>query len=294
MKLPTWQMTRRLNLGRMLRFRMNNVDWRPWRSGKFLIAAGLRPLQGDVFTPLQNEYLANKVKSRKEDLEKYYPALVQVSAAEIQSALGMLTSLRGPRELWKGSPRDDWDAFAMTVNEDLALWKRADGKEWLSIIHLCAPNHWAAKDKIGKDFPSTHGPVPKMTGINKAAPTLFAQILAQGAMERFAWGLATDDRLNHHPLPPPGTSLADWQGRRFNPVKPEMFVRIERQTLLPVPGHDLIVFTIATTFADVGKLPRDDRVLIASCIRSMDVELLRYKGLGQDRDVVLEWLEGAP
>lgn len=278
----------------MLRFRMNNPEWRPWRSGKFLIAAGLRPLQGDVFTPLHDEYLANKVKSREERLTKYYPALVQISEGEIQSALDMLNVLRGHREAWQGSTRDSWDAFAMTVNEDLALWKRAEGKEWLPLIHLCAPNHWAAEDKVGKDFPATHGPVPKMAGINKAAPTLFTQILSQGPMERFAWGLATDNRLNHHPLPPPGISLAEWQGRRFNPARPEMFVRIERQTLLPVPGHDLIVFTIATTFADVGKLPHDDRLLIASCIRSMDDELLRYKGLGQDRDVVLEWLEGAP
>ena len=88
--------------------------------------------------------------------------------------------------------------------------------------------------------------------------------------------------LNHHPE-------ADFKGRSFNPDAPELYARIERQTLIPV-SQSLLIFTIRTYFVDIAKLERLDRELIAQCLRSMDEEILRYKGLVNDRENQLKWM----
>lgn len=269
------------------------MTYRPWAAGKFLITAGLKPLQGDVFpvTPERDVYLANKASARAEDLAKYYPVPVGLSDDELAAAVALLRTYTMPVLTDPAPPfRDALDEFASGVPEDIALWKREEGKEWLAAIHLCAPNHWAAAEKVGRDFPATHAPVPRMAALNKAAPSLFQQILQQGPMERMAWGVATDDRLNHHPDAPVGVDPADWHGRRFDAANPRLWARVERQTLLPVPGHELVVFTIRTEFVDLAQANREDRSLVALCIEGMPSDVLAYKGLARDRDVVVRWL----
>lgn len=269
------------------------MTYRPWAAGKFLITAGLKPLQGDVFpaTPDRDVYLANKARARAEDLAKYYPMPVGLSDDELAAAVAMLRSHTTPEATMPSPPsRDALDEFASGVPEDLALWKRHEGREWMAAIHLCAPNHWAATEKVGRDFPTIHAPVPRMAALNKAAPSLFQQILQQGPMERMAWGVATDDRLNHHPAPPTGVDPANWHGRRFDPAQPRLWARIERQTLLPVPGHDVVIFTIRTEFVNLGDVNVDDRKLIAQCLQGMPDDVLAYKGLAHDRAEVTAWL----
>ncbi|MEH2315065.1 MAG: heme-dependent oxidative N-demethylase subunit alpha family protein [Nostoc sp.] len=41
------------------------------------------------------------------------------------------------------------------------------GKNWLSAVHLCYPNHWSAEEKIGKDFATIHALVAGMEKINR-------------------------------------------------------------------------------------------------------------------------------
>ena len=50
-------------------------------------------------------------------------------------------------------------------------------RDYLTAIHLCSPSHWAAEDKIGKDFTAIHQPVPGIERINRTAPSLVDAIL---------------------------------------------------------------------------------------------------------------------
>lgn len=108
-----------------------------------------------------------------------------------------------------------------------------DNKEWLALIHLSASNHWDAREKIGRSFTQSHQPIPHIDPISKAAPKIYEQIQIRGPMECFAWGVATDDRLNHHPEPPPDISPEEWKGRSFDRSSPNLYARIERQTPFP-------------------------------------------------------------
>lgn len=270
---------------------------RPWRSGKFQISAGLRPL-GDkkIFTPAEDEsrYIQNKMAARSESLLKHYPLPVGLSAEEIFLTANVLKELIGkdrPELILSvlHDARDPVDEIVSQIPEDFSVWKKDGDNEWLALIHLSSPNHWDAREKIGKNFFSSHKAVPHIDPISKAAPKLFEQIQNRGPMERFAWGVATDNRLNHHPEPPPGISLSEWQGRSFDSLNPKLFVRLERQTLFPL-NHQLVGFTIRTSFIDVSTLPAEDVSSIALCISGMDEMILKYKGLIQDKDSILAWL----
>jgi hypothetical protein len=182
--------------------------------------------------------------------------------------------------------RDSLDALASQVQEDLAIWQRdpGSGEEWLAAAHLCFPNHWAAEEKVGRDFNAVHAPVADFGRLARAAPALVAGMIEKGPFVRFAWGVATDADLDHHPRLSPA-------GRAFDPLQPRLYARVERQTLTPFPEAQGALFTIRTYFLDAAsELSHEERLALASAISSMSDAALEYKGLARTRGTVLSWL----
>lgn len=189
--------------------------------------------------------------------------------------------------------RDAWDALGSQVQEDLALVDLSDGKsDRLCALHLCLPNHWAAADKIGQDFAAIHASVPGMDRLNRNAGALLSAAVERGPYVRFAWGLATDPRLNHHPQPPPGVDPVHWRGRgrRFDPARPALYVRVERQVLVGFARPRGLLFTIRTYLEAVAALPAARRQALYRSVAGMDPDTLRYKGLWRDRRAILRHL----
>jgi hypothetical protein len=186
------------------------------------------------------------------------------------------------------------DALAAQVQEDMAVVCRSpEGKNWLSAIHLCYPNHWAAEEKIGQDFASVHTPVAGMAAMNRRASAIVNTMIVRPPMIRFAWGLSTDTRLNHHPEPPPHVPVHLWQGRHFDGNQPRLYLRIERQVIWGLPEYDAALFTIRTYFRDC-RVIRQDAVLcsqLRSAIESMTPDSLIYKGLVESKANILNWLD---
>ena len=184
------------------------------------------------------------------------------------------------------------DALACQVQEDLAVVVGGKHGDRVCAIHLCFPNHWAAQDKIGRSFHTIHAPVPGMATVNRKATQLVTTIIQKGPFVRFAWGLATDTRLNHHPVAPPGEDPTRWAGRSFDPDCPKLFLRVERQTTVGFPNVDAALFTIRSYFYDVAQFRHDPAVCspLVSAIESMSGTQLEYKGLARDRDAIVAWL----
>jgi dimethylamine monooxygenase subunit A len=185
------------------------------------------------------------------------------------------------------------DALAMQVQEDLAVVSRVGDRHWVSAIHLCFPNHWAAEEKIGRNFATVHGPVAGMESMNRRGAALVHTMITRRPAVRFAWGLSTDTHLNHHPKSPPGISGDRDSGRQFDPDNPCLFLRIERQVVWGLPAVDAALFTIRTYFQDCQGLkqkPERQSQLMAA-IQSMSPESLTYKGLTNSREAILHWLE---
>ncbi|MDH5545867.1 MAG: DUF3445 domain-containing protein [Gammaproteobacteria bacterium] len=185
---------------------------------------------------------------------------------------------------------DLFDYICTHLQEDVSL-VQLDGKhDVVAALHLCFPNHWSAEEKVGKCFAGAHIPVPHMEKINRGIDTLSRQFLQKGPFVRFAWGIATDGRLNHHPQPPEGTDPVSWKGRQFNPEKPELYVRIERQCLVGIPKVEAYLFMIRTYIENVKMLTSEEIGNLINAIESMSDEVLKYKGLLKSKDAILQYL----
>lgn len=183
------------------------------------------------------------------------------------------------------------DALACQTQEDLAILRVSD-QQWLSALHLCFPNHWAAEEKIGRNFAEIHSPVPGIEKINAKAAALVDAMIYKGPYVRFAWGLSTDTHLNHHPQPRPDVAHHAWQGRAFNQTRPRLWLRVERQTSWGFPRIATALFTIRTYFTDCRYIRRDPAKLsrLICAIESMAPETLRYKGIADAKAEILQWL----
>ena len=198
------------------------------------------------------------------------------------------------REIPAPSPdyHDSLDALACQIQEDLAIISQSPfGRDWMAAVHLCQANNWAAEEKIGQSFQTTHDPVAGMKNNQRDAETIVNTIVNKGPFLRFAWGLTPEAELNQHPRPCLASSSTD-KKKHFDPRHPSLFLRVERQVLWPFPGQQAALFTIRTYVTDCQQI-RDDEEKnekLISALQSMTKEQLKYKSLNKDYKPILKWL----
>jgi dimethylamine monooxygenase subunit A len=183
------------------------------------------------------------------------------------------------------------DALACQIQEDLAVICRSKDRNWMSALHLCFPSHWAAEEKIGRDFATIHAPVAHMEPMNQRSSAIVHTMITRKPQVRFAWGLSADTRLNHHPEPPPQIPETTWNST-FDPNHPRLYLRIERQVIWGLPEVDAALFTIRTYFRDCRTLQQTPELCekLSAAIASMSPQSLAYKGLSESQPKILEWL----
>ncbi len=268
-----------------------------------------------------DQFRENKQNCRKEDINKYYceaelhpetiaasnrqivtllineyPEVFELSANETISHLH--NKKTGERFQWN----DDWitiqhdvytslfDALSCQVQEDLVICQLDGDRDWLAAIHLTAPNHWSPTDKIGKPFGAVHQPVPGMEKLNQQYFKMLVIAVQKGPFFRFAWGISTDKRLNHHPIAPPDKDPVDWAGRKIEPGNDAIYLRVERQTITGIPSCNAFLFTIRTYFYDILELDPDEKKALYLAVKSMSAASLEYKGLTDKVEILENWL----
>lgn len=299
------------------------------KRGVYEVAAGLSPLGTDhgagaldqqVFQfgtgPGDEEpWLRNKQVGRAEQLDRHVRTAGFAPALEQAVCEWMLDRLRTEhpqRTFVDGAPAGfagRFDHLCAQVCEDVAVMAEdRSGTSRVVALSLFSPNHWSAADKIGGDFRSIHAPVAGMQRILATTESLLDVLVHRGPFVRFAWGVATDTRLNHHPQAPAGVDETLWHGRAFEPVprlRPQLawpevlpdatsplFLRVERQVLVGLPAHRAFVFTIRTWFLDGDAVRADPErnPMLQAALASMTPDVLRYKGLERTREPILGWL----
>ena len=252
-------------------YRAGKLAARVERLGKYFATHELKPAVAAVVTGFLAERLVTD-----------YPDLFTRQGDRLRCALTDETVDAG-----------DLDALAGQIQEDFAVLEMEGDRHWLAAIYLSFPNHWAAEEKVGHSFAEVHAPVAGMEQMNRQSEK-FARVMidATDGLVRFAWGIGTDDRLNHHPEPPPGADPVTWRGRQFERHSPRAFLRVERQTIWGFPDVGASLFTIRTYFIDVADVKRNptECAALVSAIESMSPATLRYKGLAEWRDDLLDWL----
>ncbi|HVM88179.1 MAG TPA: DUF3445 domain-containing protein [Puia sp.] len=294
------------------------MQYLPFLNGKYSTAPGLTAMDKAVhqedklifqIDAYYQHYIHNKRACRKENIHKYYceeeflpETILNINYFIVNRLLQEYPSVFSLQEdghhytlinhhsneqlCWN----KDWvhvegenyislfDALCCQVQEDLAVCQLSDDKDWMSAIHLCAPNHWSAADKVGKSFDAVHAPVPGMEKTLDNYYRMLQAVVQKGPFTRFAWGISTDDRLNHHPVPPPGANAEEWYGRKPGDTE-KIFIRTERQNLIGFPDANAFLFTIRTYFYDISSLSYADKNALFDAVAGMSPASLAYKGL---------------
>ncbi len=175
-----------------------------------------------------------------------------------------------------------WKQFAVSCRKILPF---ANFQVQTTVLQHCnylPQNHWSPGVKIGGTFNEIHDPVPGMQKVMDNHVKMLQLLFKKGPFTRFAWGIAKDDRLNHHPSAPKDFKGIDWNGRKISPST-KLFVRTEKQNLIGFPSANAFLFTIRTYFYDIDDLLPVEKKLLYYAADDMSPEARIYKGVsGKD------------
>ena len=163
---------------------------------------------------------------------------------------------------------------AMQLQEDIAIHRIKDGRDWLAATHVCFPSGWRPEQKIGKPLDEIHAPIP---GMNlKNGYRIAEASVKNGPFRRFVWSPVYERKINFHP---------DLSKKQFDINNPTILVKVEKQITWPLPELNAFFFILRQYIVE-PELPD----LLKAC-EEMDDNQKRYKGVTNEfisymRDVV--------
>ncbi|MBW3641059.1 MAG: DUF3445 domain-containing protein [Actinobacteria bacterium] len=108
-------------------------------------------------------------------------------------------------------------------------------------------------------------------------------LLTKGPLRQHIWGLDPDCRLDRDP------SAAD-AVRGPDPADPAAWwLRVERQTSVPLPALERALFTIRPYLVPLTALSANRCAVLADAVDSMGAEARRYKGITSIADDLVRW-----
>ncbi len=177
--------------------------------------------------------------------------------------------------------------LSLAFAEDFAIIDAHSARiPWLAVA---LPSHWSPEHKVGRHFAEVHAPVADNQVLLAAAETLARLVSAPTRWERFVWTLTPHPRLDAHPSRWPARH---WTAGDADAVAAQARWRTERQTFIPVDGAGQAVFTILVDnqpLCEALDSPAKAR-RVHDALASMSPAVLRYRGLGEVRGPLLEWL----
>lgn len=263
----------------------------PFSSGVYSVAPGLRRLIGpatsiDGFSRYRSEKRA-AASSRAVYLEHELPSLIHEEAVRYLAQL-LVREHPDVFTLESGTLRSSLSEDVVALNddalrtmpflmtEDVAVMRVTADREYLAAGHICLPSSWRLEDKIGKPFAEVHAPVPGIA--LQSASAMVRSLATRGPYERYAWGLTNVDVL-------------DQQAGVHAEVQPHpLYVRIERQTIHPLPHCGAWLFLIHPSNTRADTLSHAQKLQLAAALESMTPAQAVYKGIAATRRSIIDAL----
>ena len=176
----------------------------------------------------------------------------------------------------------------LEFEEDFAVLDTSSGTiAWLCV---CMPSHWAPEDKLGQSLASIHAPVADGAALAAAMPALTRLLAGGGHWERFVWTITPSGRYDQHPHRHPRSPWPETGDP--GEFAAQCYLRVERQTFLPVPGHGQVVFTIRVMLQPLVQVVQTPPQAghLHDALASMTPAVLAYKHLATARAPLLAWL----
>jgi len=209
---------------------------------------------------------------------------------------GLLAALRAAARLLPaphpgGTPPVDADeplalaeAWLLACSDDLVvLRRRGPARATCELLAVAFPSGWPPRRRAGADLPALHAPVADGARLRAASGALTEALLVKGPFSQHVWGLDPDGRLDRDPSAPDAAPHGCPPPQRW-------WLRVERQTSLPLPELDRALFLIRPHLVPLTSLGAGQRRVLHDAVASMGDEALAYKGLTQVRDALLGWL----
>lgn len=179
--------------------------------------------------------------------------------------------------------KDSLDALLMQMQEDMSIVELHQDTDSIKYLHLCSPNFWSAKDKIGTSFIDAHTKVPDMEKMKQNHLAINQMLASSGPFERFTWGLTTNNNLNQHPL-------NNKESRDFENTK-DIYMRVERQVTVPLKSNNAYLFFIRTYFLNTNQLNSEEITRLIYSLKTMSTDIAMYKGIANLREIIIDRLK---
>jgi hypothetical protein len=164
-----------------------------------------------------------------------------------------------------------------------AAYDDAAGSGRAAWLHVAFPSGWDPGAMAGASFERLHAPVPDADGLQRAAPALIDAMLSKGPFVRYVWGVSPDGARSRHPRH--ARAMRD-----DHPIE-RAWLRVERQTTLPLAGLGLALFAIGVHVTPLTEALRspDRRAAFVDAIASLSPAARRYKGVPWSDERVRAW-----
>lgn len=167
----------------------------------------------------------------------------------------------------------DWSGLSLLelgaeLAEDFAVLTREDRTV---LVHVCFPSGWRPEAVLGRSFVGIHRHVPAFGAVLGKASALVDAMLSRGPYVRFVWTISADDQLDHHP--------EEGQRAAWSDDTPRGFLRVERQTTVPLSAGAASLFLIRTYLYEFRELTPAQRATLATALSQMPPEIAAYKQL---------------
>ncbi len=175
--------------------------------------------------------------------------------------------------------------WLLACSDDLVvLRRRGDGVLACELLAVCFPSGWPPRQRAGASLLELHAPVADAERLQRAAPALSEALLTKGPLRQHIWGLDPDGRLDRDPSAPDAPQGAQ-------PADPaQWWLRVERQTSIPLPRLGRALFTIRPHLVPLPALPGRQCAVLADAVASMTAATLDYKGLSGVASDLVRWL----
>lgn len=183
------------------------------------------------------------------------------------------------------------DLVGRLVAEDFCLIQPGAAGPVLVAAVLCFPARWVLAEKLGKPLLDVHERVPGYAEKLGAPVDRFMARLRPGRVAmRLNWSVIDDPALfqisGKFRDGPDAAITAD------NALE-KLFLRVERQTFLPLPASATVAFGIRTHVYPLARVAAvsGEAARLAAAVRALPPAMALYKSLGRFRDALLAALE---